>query len=82
LKQLAKEINVFAKFAVAGELKANLDQMKASYNKLLVTVNQDVLDRYVADGEVRYQIVDFNTDSWSFKLKQLYDSNGILLNFK
>ena len=66
---MAKEINVFSEFAVAGELKANLDSKKSSFNKLLVTVNQDVLDRYVMDGETRYQIVDFSTDSWGFKLK-------------
>jgi len=52
MKQLNKEINVFSEFASTGELKANLDQKRSSYSKLLITINQDILDRYVVDGGV------------------------------
>lgn len=65
----------------------------ANYNKILITINQDILDRlvsknYQTDGSrTLYKIIDFKPNSDPniddvIKIQRLFDQNMILLNWK
>lgn len=66
-----------------------------NYNKLLITINQDILDRFVClnqekdnqETRILYKIIDFKPTSEELvddviKIQRLFDPNMILLNWR
>ena len=67
------------------ELAQSLKQKRSSYNKLLITVNQDLLDRIIYDSsniQAKFKIIDYLAEAEQVKMVQLLDENSIILNWK
>ena len=68
---------------ITHRLGDNLKVKAQNYNKVLITLNQDILDRFVLDSDgTIFKIIDFKPGEFIVKIQMLFDNNKILLNWK
>ena len=85
LAKLAQEIEELKRAIDTEQRGAELKKKSGIYNKLLVTINQDFLDRFVFDKSshsVIAKVVDFQPRAQIIKIQKLFDSNSVLLNWR